>query len=375
MPGLWGGGWGAPRCASPQPPLVCTASARRRWRDNCVALLLQNYKCAPFETWGVGAEVKKEGGRDVGRVEAHTDKLAAGREELRKTLAEIVKTVVKNSWVNTNTAERWLEKLEEGRVLKEGWPEYDMQLTRSGALVVRFSSTDRNSIEREAQRLRDMGLEEGVHFTVKMPEGGKAGYVSILKEGLARAARLSVRGEGEQQRLAADFVEYILQRAEEAGDDVYEKVKKIIEEGMSRSSLKLEGFERVVEVGGKEYVVKVIGGGAEFDVGRSGKKLLRIKITAEVDGVRREYTITFGRYGRNAAVGFAAARADVSGGRETDAKKLSALIEALTGVKLKIRRIMDGTIVIECYGGRLEGFRRFAELADAMEKWLEEAGR
>jgi hypothetical protein len=40
-------------------------SARRRWRDNYVALLLQNYKYAPFETWGVGAEVKKVGGRDI----------------------------------------------------------------------------------------------------------------------------------------------------------------------------------------------------------------------------------------------------------------------------------------------------------------------
>jgi hypothetical protein len=34
--------------------------------------------------------VKKEGGRDVWYVEATTDKLAAGREELRKALAEIV---------------------------------------------------------------------------------------------------------------------------------------------------------------------------------------------------------------------------------------------------------------------------------------------
>ncbi len=62
------------------------------------------------------------------------------------------------------------------------------------------------------------------------------------------------------------------------------------------------------------HVVKVIGGGAEFDVGRSGKKL-RIKITAEVDGVKSEYTITYGRYGTNAALGFAVARADAPGGR------------------------------------------------------------
>jgi hypothetical protein len=38
-------------------------------------------------------------------------------------------------------------------------------------------------------------------------------------------------------------------------------------------------------VEGKTYVVKVIGGGAEFDEGRGGRKLLRIKITAEVGRV------------------------------------------------------------------------------------------
>jgi len=90
---------------------------------------------------------------------------------------------------------------------------------------------------------------------VKMPEGGKAGYISILKEGLAYAAWLSVHGSGEQQKLAARFVEYILQRAWEAGEEVYEKAKEIIEEGKARDFLTLKGFEKRVEVGGKEHVV------------------------------------------------------------------------------------------------------------------------
>ena len=42
---------------------------------------------------------------------------------------------------------------------------------------------------------------------------------------------------------------------------------------------------------------------------------MKSKITAEVDGVRSEYEITFGRYGRNVARGFAVARADAPGGR------------------------------------------------------------
>ncbi len=333
---------------------------------------------------GVDAEVKKEGGRDVWRVVATTDRLAAGREEPRKALAEIVKSARSKGWVDASKAERWLEKLEKGLTLKEGWPKYNVRLVE-GALVVRFGSTDRNSIEQEAQRLRNMGLEEGRHFSVKMPEGGKAGYVNILKEGLAYAAWLSVYGKDEQQRsLAAEFVEYILQRAGEEGKDVYRKAEEIVEEGMSRSSLTLKDFEKEVEVDGKKYKVKVIGGEA-VEEDRGGKKLLRIRITAEVgrvegehivDRVVREYTITFGRYGdRNAALGFAYVRADAPGGRETDAERFVAVIKALTGREPRIRRMKGDALMAVCGREHLDGFKHYAELADAIEKWLEETSR
>jgi Fe2+ transport system protein FeoA len=57
-------------------------------------------------------------------------------------------------------------------MLIEDWPKYYVGLV-DGALVVRFNSTDPDSIAREAQRLRDMGLKEGKHFTVEMPDGGQ----------------------------------------------------------------------------------------------------------------------------------------------------------------------------------------------------------
>ncbi len=328
---------------------------------------------------GVATEVRKEGGRDEWYINAYTDMLAAGREELRKAIAEIVRTARGKGWVNTNTAERRLEKLEEGRVLKEGWPKYHVGLTHSGALEVKFGSPNPDSIAREAQRLENMGLEERRHFTVKMPEGGEAGYVYIRREGLAYAAWLSVHGSGEQQKLAAEFVEHILQRAKEAcgGTEqcaVYEKAKEIVEEGKAWGSVKLERFEKKVEVNGRTYVVKVIGGEA-VEEDRDGRKLLRIKITAEVGGVRSEYTITYGRYGRNEARGYAYARGDAPEVREADAERLSALVEALTGVKPRIRRRSDGKIVIECYREHLEGFMRYTELAKAIKRWLEETSR
>jgi hypothetical protein len=183
-----------------------------------------------------------------------------------------------------------------------------------------------SNIEREARRFRDVGLVEGVYFTVKMPEGGQAGYVSILKKGLACAAWLKVYGSGEQQRLAAEFVKYILQRAREEGEEVYKKAREIIEEGMSRGSLRLEGFEGRVEVGGRVHLVRVIGGSAELEEGGGGKPLLKIWITAEVDGVVREYKVTFSRHKTdNKAVGFAVAGPTplAAGGRRRETRRRS----------------------------------------------------
>jgi hypothetical protein len=72
-----------------------------------------------------------------------------------------------------------------------------------------------------------MGLEEGRHFSVKMPEEGRY-------------------GSGRQRKLAAEFVEYILQRAREEGDDVFKKALEVVEEGKARGPLTLKGFEKEV---------------------------------------------------------------------------------------------------------------------------------
>jgi hypothetical protein len=98
--------------------------------------------------------------------------------------------------------------------------------------------------------------------------------------------------------------------------------------------LKLEGFEKKVEVGGKEHVVKVIGGDAEIEESRRSKKLLRIRITAEVDSVRSKYTITYSRRGaNNAAVGFATASGGTPSDGAADAERIAAVVEALTGAR------------------------------------------
>jgi hypothetical protein len=58
-----------------------------------------------------------------------------------------------------------------------------------------------------------------------------------------------------------------------------------------------------------------------------------------------------------------------------DAERLAAVIEALTGKEPRIHRMKDGEIKIVCYREHLEGFMRFAELAEAIAKWLKETSR
>ncbi len=67
------------------------------------------------------------GGRDVWYVYATTNKLAAGRNELRDALAEFVRETVARGWVDASKAEGWHKKLEKGLTLEEGWPMYSIQ--------------------------------------------------------------------------------------------------------------------------------------------------------------------------------------------------------------------------------------------------------
>ena len=74
-------------------------------------------------------------------------------------------------------------------------------------------------------------------------------------------------------------------------------------------------------------------------------------------------------------MGFAVARADAPGSREADAERFAAVVEALTGKRPRVYRKSDGTIETEYGREHLDGFVRYTELADAIEKWLEETER
>ncbi len=303
---------------------------------------------------GVAAEAKRSAG-GVWRVEASIGRLAAGAQELREALAKAVRGAVEARLVPERRARRWLEALEGGRKTTRG---YSLVLTKNKALTIRFTSTNPDSIEREAQRLKAMGLVEGLHFTVKMPEGRRAGYVLIRREGLTYAAWLSAQGE----RLATELIEQILQKAEKRGGDIYEKVKKAVEAGRSIGSLRLSNVRDVeVEVWGRRYRVTVLSWDFEWSARR-----LRIALLADIDGVESWYAATFYRRVRK-ITGMAYARARAPGGAEADAERFAALVKALTG---KEPYIVEGRRVMLLGRAHLNGFARYAELAEVVMGWL-----
>jgi len=59
--------------------------------------------------------------------------------------------------------------------------------------------------------------------------------------------------------------------------------------------------------------------------------------------------------------------------QEADAERFSAVAKALTDKEPGMYRV-GNTIMIVCGREHLDGFRRYAELADAIEKWPEETG-
>jgi hypothetical protein len=307
---------------------------------------------------GVAAEAREAAGG--WRVAVSVGRLAAAGVELREAVAKAVREAAEAGLVPEQRARRWLEALGRGRVPPRG---YGLTLSRSGAIMVRYITTNPDSIEREARRLADMGLVEGLHFTVKMPEGGRAGYVSVLKEGLVYAAWLAAGGSGERQKLAADFVGRILEKAEARGGAVYEKVRKAVEAGRAVGSLRLFGMSAEVEVNGRRHVVTVLSWDADWD-----SRYLRIFILAEVDGVEGLYTATFYRV-RGRVTGQAYARASAPGGAEADAERFAAVVKAVAGIEP--RMYTKGKRPVFFLGRRhLDGFARYRELASIVMGWL-----
>jgi len=81
-----------------------------------------------------------------------------------------------------------------------------------------YRTTSDKKLMQYAGQFRELGLEEGEHFTVKQPSGGEPGYLCITAECVIKLAELRKRAKDPNVRLKADeWIKYLLARAEESG--------------------------------------------------------------------------------------------------------------------------------------------------------------
>ncbi len=272
--------------------------------------------------------------------------LAAGRRELRDAVRKVVEEALKKDWVDEKKAERWLEKLERGVVAWEG-KKFEVRHA-SGTLIVRFSSTSRESLEEVAREFKAMGLEEGVHFTVRW--GGERGHVYLLAEGVRHLAWISIYGEEEQRQRAAKFLKFLEARAGAKGAEVLKRLEALLEEGKGRGVLRLVGLEK--------DGVKVL------DVKTEEKDdKLYVTIKAEVDGAAGEYRLTFTRE----KDGTRRLQFYVRG--EEAVARAVKLIEVLTGEKPQVTEMSDGRTRMRGSDKHIEALARYEELREAIERW------
>ena len=160
-------------------------------------------------------------------------------------------------WVEVDTAKRWAEKLREGVTTAEDKPKFEIRINNKGGLDIMYMTTNAERLAQYAERLKSLGLEEGVHFTTKPPKNGKLGALRITAEGVVKLAELSHHAEDAERRLeAAGWVKHLLARAEESGGEAAQrKLRKLVEEGAARGVLALTGLRREVEVDGERHVV------------------------------------------------------------------------------------------------------------------------
>jgi PAS domain-containing protein len=315
---------------------------------------------------GVEVRVRKEGNRDVWYIQAYTDQLAEGNEELRKGLVKAVEGALRRGLIDEEKAKRWIEKFEKG---VSTWRGYKFKIGLSGgALQVKFQSTNPENIRKLKQELESLGLRECEHFTVKWSEDEKIGYIYIAREGIIELAYIAKYGADEAQRLgAASLIEHLRIKAELAGKEVLVKLEELIREGESRRSLRAEGLKTIVEIEWKGRHVEVPVEVKNIKAWEDGDKL-RIVVGAIVGGVEGQWTATFRRTKKNAIEGYTVARVNAPGGREEDAKRIIALVKALTGEEPNIK-LDKGKPVIIYTRRHLDGFKKYAEVADTIREW------
>jgi len=319
---------------------------------------------------GVKAEPKAVEDRSRGRrwwlIYATTDVLASKTvlPAFREAIAKAVEEAAEKGLVEAEKAKRWAEKLREGVTTAEDKPKFKIQITNRGALDIVYETTSAENLDRYAEELKGLGLEEGVHLVRREPEGGKPGALRITAEGVKKLAELSHHAEDAEKRLkASEWLNHLLARAgESGGEEARRRVEELVEEGAARGVLTLTGLRQEVEVDGERHVVEIRRAEARIEDGR-----LYIRVEAVVDGVevKREYTFT--RKKNNAVKGAVSTWAHAPGGREADLTRLKALSTVIFG---EAGNLMAGGKQLGYTRRHLEYAMRFREVKEAAESFL-----
>ena len=171
-----------------------------------------------------------------------------------------------------------------------------------------------------------------------------------MAEGVRRLAWVSIHGEGEQRRRAAEFLKFLEEKARAKGEEVFRKLNALVEEGRSRGALRLVGLER----GG----VKVL----DVKIEERDDKLY-VTIRAEIDGTAGEYRLAFARQKDGSRYLHFYVR-----GEEAVTRAVK-LVEVLTGERPSVAERPDGLTRIGGAGRHIDALARYEELREAIERW------
>jgi len=310
---------------------------------------------------GVRAEPKKK--RNVWYISVSTNTLADRRvlPKFREVLAEAVERAMRNGWVDAEKAEWWIKKLREGVTVAEDKPMFKIQVVDNSLAIV-YHAISGERLKQYVKQLEELGLEKGIHFTVKQPEDGKKGHLRITVEGVRKLEELVRHAEDPEIRAKAEqWLNHLLERARESGgEEARKKLEELVEEGAARGALTLVGVHEV-EMQGRRHSVVV----REAKAWPDGDKL-RIHVKAVVDGVEVEREFVFFR-NRDRVRGYVVTRTDVPGGREADLKRLKATSKVIFG---EVGALRSGGKQLAYTRRHLEHATSFEELKPSIERWF-----
>jgi hypothetical protein len=236
-----------------------------------------------------------------------------------------------------------LERLEEGGAAPElAGVRFGVGLDRSRGLAVVHKPKSGARFAEAVRRLREYGLEEGLHFTAGRAPSGRY-YVRLTRLGLAEVARRAGLGDAE----AARFLKALGERARRLGA----REEALPSPAVRRLPIGLNA-------GGVAVVIKSVA--AEMVQG-AGPARLRISAEYEAGGAAGRLSITY-RWERT--TGGLAARADV---RVADPVK-AAVLKALVGEY----SVSAGRAKL--FMRHLERLRELEGVAEAVDAWLKTKG-